>query len=226
MKWQFTLTSLFLLGFSPLTAQACLTGNPESLAYIRRDNNRCEGLQKRNVSSRLELISLSTGKLTSYPATLNIRVPALGSIPPKVQVQSHYRKYLLDKIDFEYSTNGFVFPLKTTVLTKAGIPSNTLRAIAYINQNGQITYVPVILGGVIGKYNFVVYSSERRIFRTIEIRHNGKALRKESRNTPQQGQIQFTWTYGDAPSGIYELYLKDDQNQPYTFRFQHNPNLL
>ncbi|MEH2181188.1 hypothetical protein [Nostoc sp.] len=226
MKWQLTLTSLLLLGLSPLTAQACLSGNPESLAYIRRDNNRCEGLQKRNVSSGLELISLSTGKLNSYPDILNIRLSALGNTAPELQVQSYYRKYLLNEINLQSSENGFTFPLETTVLKKAGIPSNTLRAIAYINRNGEITYVPVILGEVIGKYEFVVYSSERRKFHTIEIRHKGKALVKESRNIPQQGQIQFTWTYGDAPNGIYELYLKDDRNQPYTFRFQHNPNLL
>jgi flagellar basal-body rod modification protein FlgD len=227
MKWKILILSLFLLSFSPLNVQACDPGDPQSLAYIRRDDNRCEGLQKRNVSSRFDLISLSTGKLNVYPAILNIRIPMTGNTPPELEVQSFSRKYLLDQVKFQSSTSGFTFLLKTTVLQNAGIPSESLRSLASINRNGEIIYIPVILGTVSDKYEFVLYSSKPTTLRTVEIRYKGQKFYPKDfpRKIPQK-QIHFTWTYGNAPAGIYELYLVDGQNQPHTFPFQHHPSLL
>ena len=81
---------LLLFCFNPKVAQACpRTRNPRSLAYVRRENNRCEGLQRRNISSStFDLISFSTSNINRYPKTLNIRVRGTGRTRPIIEVQS------------------------------------------------------------------------------------------------------------------------------------------
>ncbi|ARV63105.1 hypothetical protein BZZ01_18855 [Nostocales cyanobacterium HT-58-2] len=229
MNWKPLLTSVFLLSFSPLVAQACPQGNPQSLAYILREDNRCEGLLPRQASTTgFDLISLSTGKAIdgNYPATLSIRVPITGNTPPEYfEIQSSYKNYLLNKVTFSPGAKGFTFPLKTTILQKAEIPSKSLEALAFFKRNGKPIHIPVILGTVSDKYDFILYSSERRSFPTVEIRSNGRTFKLPPQKIPKK-YIYFTWSYQNAPPGIYELYLVDDQNQPRSFWFQHNPSLF
>ena len=226
MNTKILLTSLLILGFSPLAAYAsCPEGNPRSLAYIRRDNNRCEGLQPRNAATRtFSLISFSTSNLSSYPDTLNIRVPGKGNTRPTIAVQSFYRNYRLDSLDTSSSSSGFTFNLNTNVLRKADISPKRLLATASIIRDSGAVYFPVILGKASGRYEFVIYSPQRTIFPTLEIRRNGKVVFSNPRNNPKQGQIRFAWEYGNAPAGSYELYIVDGQGQRRTFRFEHNPN--
>ncbi|WGV27868.1 hypothetical protein [Halotia branconii] len=61
MKYQLLFTSLFVFSLSTLPVQACPIGNPQSTNYIRRDNNRCEGIEPRDVVGGINpLLSLST----------------------------------------------------------------------------------------------------------------------------------------------------------------------
>ena len=216
--------SLLILSLSPLAAYAsCPEGNPRSLAYIRRDNNRCEGLQERNATRTFSLISFSTSNLSSYPDTLSIRVPGKGNTRPTIEVQSFYRNYRLDSLDTSSSSSGFTFNLKMDVLKRAAVPVRSLRATAYIIRDSGAVYFPVILGKASGRYEFVVYSPRRTTFPTLEIRHNGKVVFSNPRNNPQSSQIRFAWEYGNAPAGSYELHIVDGEGQRRTFRFEHNP---
>ena len=230
MNWKLLIVNLSFLCFIPLTAQACPSGNPKSHAYIRRENNRCEGLTSRNVSSGFDLISFSTGELSNnYPSELKIRVPMKGKKAPELQLESYYRRYLLDEITLQPDANGFNFPLKTTILEEAGIPSQTLRALSHINRNGNIIYFPVVLGGASDKYQFVVNNPHGRSFSKIQIRYQGKPVfNVPTSKKIRKKQIKIPWEYGKARSGIYELYLEDSKNKSMSrkFRFQHNPNLL
>ncbi|AFY58900.1 hypothetical protein Riv7116_6573 [Rivularia sp. PCC 7116] len=234
MNWKLLIINFSFFCFIPLTAQACPSGNSKSHAYIRRENNRCEGLISPNVSpGSVDLISFSTGELSNrYPSKLHLRVPMKG-VPmkgkkyPELRLESYYRRYLLDKITLKRDTNGFNFPLKTTILQKAGIPSRSLRALSHINRNGNIIYFPVVLGRISDKYQFVVKNPHRRSFSKIQIRYKGKPVFNTSRKIPRK-QIKISWKYGKARPGIYELYLEDSKNKsvPHKFRFQHNPHLL
>ena len=226
MNPKIILSSLLILSLSPLAAQACPQGNPQSLAYIRRDDNRCEGLQDRNASGAFSLISFSTGNLSSYPNTLNIRVPVTGNTSPEITLQSFERNYRLDEIKARSNSSGFTFDLNTKILQKAQVPAQSLRALASITRDSGLVYVPVILGQPSGKYEFVVYSPERTTFPTFEIRRNNQVVARSPRNNPQQGQIRFAWEYGSTPAGLYELYIVDGQGQRKSFRFEHNPKQL
>jgi flagellar basal-body rod modification protein FlgD len=230
MNFKLLLTTLLLFSLSPLVAQACPPlNNPKSLAYARRDNNRCEGLQDRDASSTFELISFATGSISSnasFPNTLTIRVPSTGNLSPTIEVQSFIRNYRLDNLEAPSKSSGISFPLDTSVLKKANIPLESLRATAYITRDSGFVYFPVILEQPSDHYQFVVYSPQRTTFPTIEIRRNGKTiLPLPSLKTPRSGQIFLTWNR-KAPAGTYELYLVDGEGQPRTFRFEHNPSWL
>lgn len=221
------LTSSLLFTLNPLVVQACPKGNPASLAYIRRENNRCEGLQDYRYSSSIfELISFSTSKFSDYPNSLNIRVPGTGRTPPKVEMLSIIKNYLLDEIETRPASSGFIFSLDTTVLRQAKVPFSSLRTIAYITRDSGFVYFPVVLGQPSSQYTFVVDSPQRTTFPTFEIRRNGKTLVKKPINRARSGQIRFSWDYQNAPAGSYELYIVNGEGQSRTFRFEHNPNWL
>jgi flagellar basal-body rod modification protein FlgD len=97
MKCLLWLTTL-LLTFAPLSAHAtCPPGNPNTLNYIRRDNNRCEGLRdRRDASGSLTLVSFVTSNLSSLSNPLMIRVA--GSTNPTLEVQEFSRNYRLDDV--------------------------------------------------------------------------------------------------------------------------------
>ncbi|MBW4660516.1 MAG: hypothetical protein KME15_17735 [Drouetiella hepatica Uher 2000/2452] len=220
-------TSLLILSLVPLAAQACPTGNSQSLAYIRRDNNRCEGLREQNASASFGLISFSTSTLSSYPDRLTLRVPGTGSTPPTVALQSFYRKYLLDNISPSSSAYGYTFNLDTrTVLKAAEIPITRLRALAYTTRDSNPIYFPVILGSPDSQYQFVLSIPQRTTLPKLEIRYKGQAVFKKPQTNPQEGEFSFNWKYGNADAGTYELYIEDGEGQHRTFRFQHNPDWL
>ncbi len=221
------LLSLWLALLAPLTAWACPTGVPNSLAYIRRDNNRCEGQREGwPVTGSPDLISFTTGNPASYPVTLLLQVPGT-SRSPILEVQSYDRNYRLDQLAMQPTTEGFTFRLDTrSVLQRLAVPSNSLKAIAYVQQDSERLYYPVILGNSFGRYEFGYYSPERRRFPVFEIRRNGKRILSQPRNQPTRGLIPLVWSAKASPAGTYELYIEDDQQQARRFRFMHNPNWL
>lgn len=228
LKKLFNAAAIGLLCFSlgTLPAEAgCQPGNPNSLAYIRRDNNRCEGLQEEKAAAPFKFVSFSTGNLTNtYPNSLQIRVPGTGNARPEIIIQSDYRNYYLDELAIRESPSGFTFNLPTTILKKAAIPARTLLASASIIRDSVETYFPVILGQPSVQYQFVIFSPERTTFPTFAIRRNGQIIYNQPRNNPTQNYVSLTWKYGNAPAGTYELYLVDGSGKTRNFRFQHNPN--
>lgn len=219
--------TLLLLSLSPITAQACPTGNAASLAYIRRDNNRCEGLTDELISDTFSLVSFLTTSLTDYSNTLVIRIPGTGNTRPAITLQSPYRNYLLDNLNIASSTSGYTFSLNTQpVLRKAEIPFTSLQATAYITRDSSPVYFPVILGNASDAYQFTINSPQRTSFPVLEIRRDGQTVFSNPLATPRQGIIRFSWSYGNASAGTYELYLEDSNGDTRTFRFEHNPNWL
>ncbi len=222
--------TLTILSITPLSAIACQTGHPDSLAYIRRDNNRCEGLKDgQDVSLSFRLTSLVSRSLNSYPSTLTVKIPAPNNSKPNLVIQSFFRNYRLDEIKLEPN---FIFNLPTAILQKAKIPLNKLRALAYITQKSQNVYYPVILGTPSPQYEFVIYSPERVVFTNLEVRQNGKVIpgSQSPRPNPIQGEVIYTWKAANAPeNGRYELYIKakgENQTRSYSYYFEHQNNWL
>lgn len=234
MKYQFLCTSLFLFSLSTLPAQACPTGNPRTTAYMRRENNRCEGIQSRNVASGINLISIVTRGITSYPKFLTLKIPRLGNSNPEIKVQSLRKNYLLDRLSLQPRRNRFTFKLKSHVLKEAKVPPKTLRALAEVNS----VYLPVTIGRTSGKYEFVFYSSYRSKFSTFEILRNGKVVYRNPRKYARSGEIIFTWngTWNGkkAPRGRYQIHVIAEQERrgrptekfQRRYSFEHNPNWL
>ena len=225
--------TLTILSITPLSAIACQNGHPDSLAYIRRDNNRCEGLKDgQDVSLSFRLTSLVSRSLNSYPNNLTVKIPAPNNSTPNLVIQSYFRNYRLDEIKLVKSASNFIFNLPTTILQKAKIPLNKLRALAYITEKSQNVYFPVILGTPSPQYEFVIYSPERVIFTNLEVRHNGKVIpgSQSPRPNPIQGEVVYTWNPAKAPeNGRYELYVQakgENQTRAYSYYFEHQNNWL
>jgi hypothetical protein len=232
MKHKLLLTSLFIFTFSTLPVQACPPGNSQSTAYIRRDDNRCEGIQPKEVAAGINLISLVTRGISTYPNLLILQIPHLSNdtSKPKVKVRSLDKNYVLDNLSLIPSQSQFTFPLKPDILNKAAIPANTLRALAEVNS----VYLPVTIGEPSTQYEFVFYTSSRAKFPTFEILHNGKVVYTSPRNNAQDGEVVFTWNGQKAPAGRYEIHYvaeKERIGRPpekfeRRFYFEHNPNWL
>lgn len=222
------LTALLLTAL-PLSAQAnCPAGRPNDLNYIRRDNNRCEGLRdRRDASGNLSLVSFVTTNLGNLSNPLTIRVA--GSTAPTLEVQEFSRNYRLDNVQMQPRGNSAIFPLNTKVLDRANIKTpDRLLAVAYVIQNGSPIYYPTVLGNASGRYTFVLFAPKPTGFRKIQIRRvgNPKPYLDQSLQQPREGEIAFDWTYGNAPAGDYELYLEDSRGSQRRIRFKHNRQWL
>lgn len=217
---------LLFLSFNSLPAQACPTGPSGSLAYIRRDNNRCEGLRDEDISSIFSVVSFLSTNLSTYPDTLTIRVPGVGSNYPTISIQSYHENYyLLDKLNGTFSTSGYLFNLDTrAVLQKVEIPLASLQATAHITQDSSRLYFPVILGTASSQYQFIINSPQSTTFPVMEIRRDNQPVFSNPRTTPQQRSIRFFWTHSSASAGTYELYIEDSSGVSQSFRFAHDPS--
>ncbi len=230
MKIRTLLVSLLLFSLFPTVTNACQSGNPRSIAYLRRDNNRCEGILERNISTSIlpDLISFATSNLVEYPNNLSIQVPGNSNLEPKISIQSFFKRYRLDRLKTKYIQPNFTFDLNTKQVLQhrsVQVPFKSLRSLAFIIEDSEPIYFPVILGESSGEYEFVINSLQRTAFPVLEIRYQGETLFEfEERNNPQQGHIRMTWNYKNAPAGRYELYLENSEGESRTFPFEHDPN--
>ena len=231
----FILISVSCLNMTALTANACPTGKPWEIFkidYMRRDNNRCEGIQDgRNSSNRFELVAFSTSNLNDYPDTLKIIVPGTGKNQPTISIQSYSKNYLLDEVKANYSSLGFVFDLKTkTVLQHRNVkvPFNSLLPLAFIENNSRRVYSPVILDKASDTYKIVIYTTKRRSFPKVEIRQNGKVIPSNlrPRNIPEDGEISFLWQPKNTAPGTYQFYLEDGEGKSLSVSLKHDPKWL
>ncbi|AFY42345.1 hypothetical protein Nos7107_1705 [Nostoc sp. PCC 7107] len=231
MKYKLLFTNLFIFSLSTLPSQACPSGNPQTIGYIRRDNNRCEGIQPRDVVAGIKLISIATRGITSYPNLITLQIPRLGNTTPEVTVQSLSKNYLLNNLSLKQNQGLFTFPFKPDVLNKAAVPPNSLRALAKVDDS---VYVPVTIGKPSGRYEFVFYTSRRATFPTFAILRKGKVIYTSPRNNYQNGEVVFTWNALKAPAGRYQIHVMAQQerigrkDEPFERRydFDHNPNWL
>ncbi|NJR52181.1 MAG: hypothetical protein HC780_24040 [Leptolyngbyaceae cyanobacterium CSU_1_3] len=228
MKRLVWLTSLLLTLAPPPAQAACPTGNPTTLSYIRRDNNRCEGLRdRRDASGSLSLVSFATSSLSNLSDPLTIRVA--GSANPTLEVQEFSRNYRLDAVRMNPSGNGATFSLNPKILRNAGITTpNSLLAIAYVIRNASPIYYPTILGNASGTYTFVLFAPKPTAFRKIQIRRSGdsKTYLNQSLRQSREGEIPLQWNYSNAPAGDYELFVEDSQGSQRRFPFKHNRQWL
>jgi hypothetical protein len=234
MKYTAFFTSLFILSLSTLPAQACPSGNPKSTGYIRRDDNRCEGIKPRNSDRGLRLISFATIGINNYPNTLTLKIPSIANTTPNVSVQSLGKNYVLDNVSLTSNKSLFTFSWNPFILNQAQILPTSLRALADVNLGSQVVYVPVILERASGQYQFVFYSSNRAKFPTFQIRQNGKVVHTQPRNNFQRGEVVFNWDGRKMTAGRYELYIIAEQEQigrppekiTRRIAFEHNPSWL
>ena len=229
MKICTLLVSLLLISLFPWVANACDKGNPFSLAYILRDNNRCEGIDERNVAGDVlpELISFVTSNLTEYPKNLKIQVPGDSSQKPEITIQSFLKRYRLDELKTEYLQPKYTFDLNTRRVLQhrnVQVPFSSLRSLAFIIEDSEPIYFPVILEESSDEYEFVIQSLNSTTFPVLEIRYQGEAVFKDPRDNPQQGHVRLIWNHQNQPAGRYELYLENSKGESRTFPFEHDPN--
>ena len=100
MKLKILFVSLIIWSLNCFIAQACPSGNLNSLNYIRRNNNRCEGIkQSIDIGGSVRLISLITRNINSLGYTLSLKIPqSSNKLKPEVSVRAINSRYQLDKI--------------------------------------------------------------------------------------------------------------------------------
>jgi hypothetical protein len=236
------LTSLLMLTMGAFSVQACPSGSPQSTRYIRRDNNRCEGVVRQlpgeSQTGPLRIISLITRGASALGGTLVLRIPRLsGSGTPELTVQDLKTKYLLDELDFPQTSSSFNFNLPTGILKKVGVALGDLRASAYVRVGNQLVFVPVILEQPGLEYEFVLFAKYRTSFPEIEISDSkGRIVYSNPRpNFRAPGEVFITWNGRKEPAGRYVLRIIAEQEQdgkppqkrpPFIIPFEHNPNWL
>lgn len=151
----------YIISIYPNYANACQKANPWSIAYILRDDNRCEGILDRNISGDTlrDLISFATSKLTEYPDNLSIQVPGDNNQKPIISVQSFLKRYRLDELETEYLQSNHTFDLNTKKVLqhpRANVPIKSLRSLAFIIDDSEPVYYPVILEEGSNQYEFVI----------------------------------------------------------------------
>jgi len=236
MNAKLLFASVIALTLSQMPALACPEGNPRSTAYIRRDNNRCEGIKRQPVSgNRLRLISLATRNIPSYQAEVSMKIPGIkGGGKPEVKVQSLEKNYQLDNPSLNENSGFYTLLWDSYVLKQEEVPSNSLRALASVNFGSQVVYVPVILGQSSGQYEFVFYSPSRVKFPVFRILQNAKEVYSTPRMIAQTKEMIFTWDSRNAPAGRYELQYeaeieargKPPEKINRKIVFEHNPKWL
>ena len=226
----------FLLSLS-LPALACEAGDPNQTDYMRRENNRCEGIYPTtNVSSSLRLISLVARNLPDgYGDRLSLRIPHNGTVSPVLRIQSLRSRYILDNPQLTSNASGFTLNWSTFVLQEAEVPVNSLRAIAFLNESQPI-YIPVLLGPPASEYEIVFYSPNRTTFKQLEIVRvrDNQVVYTHPQTPPQTGEIRFTWNAQNVPAGDYflrvvaeiEQFSRPPETRSSQIVFRHDPNWL
>jgi len=233
------LTPIFTAFFLTLSLPvlACEPGDPNLVEYMRRENNRCEGIYSTtNVSSSLRLISLVARNLPStYGDRLSLRIPHTGPVSPNLRIQSLTSRYILDNPQLTPNDSGFTLNWSTFVLKQAKVPVASLRATAILNESQPI-YIPVLIGQPASEYEIVLYSPSRTTYKKLEIVRirDNQVVYTHPQTTPQTGEFRFTWNPQNAPAGDYFLRVVaeiEQASRPPETRssqivFRHDPNWL
>lgn len=233
--------SLSLWSLGTLAAQACPSGRSTALSYIRRDNNRCEGIRRNFPVSRAPgLTSLTLRGISgSYNNTITLRVPRPSGVAssgaPDVSVRALSDRYQLDELRLVSRTDSYNFNWSTYVLREAEVDPDELRALARFIGAGTY-YVPVVLGGAAPEYEFAFHTSDEARFTDFAIRCNGQTMYQTSQASFRTGEIIFNWNGRNRngrmqPGGRCQLnYEVELESRNRTFRrqldFEHTPDWL
>lgn len=242
MKIRLFLTGLVVFGLMSVSAQSlpaqatCSSGSQSSSEYIRRDDNRCEGIQRSrsNISRSIDLISLTSSSEGALGSTLEIKIPRVSSNQPNVEITEPNANYRLNNMSLVSSGQFYRFNLPATQLNRHGISLNSLRALARPQGGNQIVYLPVILNNPAPKYRFVFYSSRAVSFQRAGILKDGRPLVSWGTQGRRQGEKNFEWSPGASSAGRYTFYYEANIHQsrgtPETVRrsiaFEHDPAWL
>lgn len=161
----------------------------------------------------MRLISFVTRNINAYPSRLTLKIPNLGNSTPDVTVQSLGKNYLLDNLSLIPSQSRFTFSFDSYVLNKEQIPPTSLRALASVNLNSLLVYLPVTIGQSSNQHKFVFYTHNGAKFSTIRILRNSKVVYSNPRKNFQRGEVGFKWNGRNAPAGRYVLYVVVEQEQ-------------
>lgn len=230
------LSTIFTTTLS-LPATACPQQSDNPNAYIRRDNNRCEGIDlETTVSGTLDFISFTVNTLDStWPSLLSLQVPTINSQQPEIELRAIGSRYRMDELDLISSTTAHTFQWPSTVLKRMDIPTHRLRATAAIGTS--VVYLPVIINKPDPQYQFVFYSSADARFTTAEIRSdNDNSVIHNFNPTSdfQSGEHIFTWDTSNTPAGQYSLHYTVELDFPggveklgeRRITFEHDPAWL
>jgi len=228
-------------------AQTCDgNGNPNSTAYIRRENDcRYEGIKAPEIQmSSFTLISLTTGFIPSNISPFKLQVPNHNDQQPKINVRSpslnNKRSYYLDPIEpinLNKENDRFYFRWSNYVIKQEQIPLDEIYATAHIVPKSTFIYLPVIFDKPSGIYNIVLFARQRAKINTFQIKQkhkNEKIALNTSRSSFQKGPIIFQWDGREVEAGNYKLVieaeLERDNSKPQfadiNITFQHDPKWL
>lgn len=228
MKYSLFFAVCFIATFNQLPVTACTNNvNSQSVEYSRRENNRCEGIKNRQVSGGINLISFTTRNIPRFGSTLKLMIPRFSNENPEVNVRSLEKDYQLDNISLKKEPSFYTFTWSTSVLTKAQVNQNSLRALAFNPSN--LMYLPVTLGQTSGRYEFVLHSSVPVKITSFKIFNNGKVVHSSPPRTSSGGEIIFAWDARKFNSGNYELRYEAQRNGrifPTKVSFRHDPKWL
>lgn len=239
---------LTLLIFWPLSALAadCPESDPNNpLAYIQRDNDRCEGLANFITIlsvGQISLASLSTHALLTLDTQpdLTLQIPNVGTTEPFTIFTAKDSSYRMDPFQLNSDDpNAYTFTWSTQVLNQIGIlDPNQLRALA-LTGNPRI-YIPVILQQPGSSYTIVLQSPTPVSFDSIQIQtESGEILYTTDRPIPKKGETVISWNGlrsdgTPAPAGRYRLSYQGTEEPTSgppkaisnSFTFEHNPDWL
>ncbi len=237
MKLKVIAAIVIISCLSSLNAQACVYDDQKLLDYIRRENNRCEGIKPRiDVSGSLRLVSLATRNIKDLDTNLTIKIPRINNnnnnLVPEVVVRAINSRYQLDRMALISQTDSHSFSWSTYVIQEANIPINSLRATA--TAGSQTVYIPVIIGQPNRQYELAFVANRPTRFLTLEVRRNGQVVYQTNRPNYRRGEIIFTWDGRNEVAGRYELYYKAELEQigrpseqlSRSIVFEHDPSWL
>ena len=222
----------------PAYASSCSPGSSSSNEYIQRDNNRCEGIARRDrpITGDISLSSLTISNGETLDSTLVIQIPNMSSRQPNVAITEPSINYLLDSLLLESLGSFYRFELPTNFLYERGVHSlNPLRGLAKTG-GGQGVYLPIIFGAPASEYRFVFSNTRPTIFKKAEIRRSNRETLTGwgvQRRIPQ-GEKEFRWAPGSTVAGLYIFYFEAEIEQSTgqvesiarSYTFEHDPNWL
>lgn len=227
------LITLILLGATSLPGITCELQDPNSDEYSLREDNSCEGIQKRiNVSGSLDLVSITSTTGGDLEQNLQIRVPRKSNSKPYFQLQELSSRYMLRNVSFSEKDDFYTHQRSTRQMLRSGIGNlDDLMAIAVIGM--QRTYLPTILGQPANHYRFVFYSVDTVQFVEASIRKGDKTHASWGSQGARKGKKTFTWNnIRNAPAGLYEFhyvaeieqYRRAPEKITRKVSFWHDPN--